>query len=152
VVNYSLENPIFAPQADGPLPWDTPSRFITWGWAPVSRKVLPKKLQFLIGETNLAYLVEYRTGFPFSAVNEEASLIGRPNSLRLPSYFNINLHFERRFRLLHYLWAWRIGMNNITNGGNPNVVNNNVDSPGFLSYGRGQPRAVSVRLRFLGKR
>jgi hypothetical protein len=152
VVDYSLENPIFAPQAPGPFAWDTPNRLLTWGWAPVSRRWLPRGLAFLIGETHAGYLVEYRTGFPFSVVNEEGFLVGAPNSRRLPSYFDINLHFERRFRFVHYFWAWRVGLNNLPNSGNPNTVNNNVDSPGFLSYGRGQRRAVAVRLRYLGKR
>jgi hypothetical protein len=64
----------------------------------------------------------------------------------------MNLSLERRFRFLHYLWAWRLGLNNLTNSGNPNVVDNNIDSPRFLTYGRGQRRAVNVRLRFLGRR
>jgi len=152
VIDYSLENPIFAQQGPGPLSWDTPNRFMTWGWAPIPRRAIPHRLRFLIGETNVAYLIEYRTGFPFSIVNEEGFLEGDPNGRRFPSYFSINLHFERRFRFMHYLWAGRIGFNNITNNGNPNVVNNNVDSPYFLNYGRGQVRAFAVRLRFLGKK
>jgi hypothetical protein len=79
-------------------------------------------------------------------------LVGAPNSSRFPSYFNINLAFERKFRFFHYLWAWRFGFNNLTNSLNPNVVNNDVDSPTFMTYGRGQVRAFSVRLRFLGRR
>jgi hypothetical protein len=151
-VDYNLENPIFGPQGPGPLPWDTPNRFLTWGWAPLPKRVVPHILRFLVGETDVLYLVEYRTGFPFSIVNEDGFLVGAPNSRRLPSYFDINLHFERKFRFLHYLWAWRFGFNNITNNGNPNVVNNNIDSPAYLAYGRGQLRAFAVRLRFLGKK
>ncbi|MCL5745258.1 MAG: hypothetical protein M1541_15250 [Acidobacteria bacterium] len=152
VVDYSIENPIFAPQAPGPFPWDAPNRFITWGWAPLPKRMLPRALRFLSRETNAAYLLEYHTGFPFGVVNESGVMVGAPNSRRFPSYFNINLHFERKFRFMHYLWAWRFGFNNITNSGNPNVVNNNVDSPTFLTYGRGQLRAFSVRLRLLGRR
>jgi hypothetical protein len=79
-------------------------------------------------------------------------LVGNPDSRRLPGYFNINLHFERQFRALHYLWAWRFGYNNITNNLNPNVVNNVIGTPQFLTYGRGQARAFSVRLRLLGRK
>jgi hypothetical protein len=152
VVEYSLENPIFGPQAPGPFAWDAPNRFLAWGWVPIPRRRLPGWLANIIRETDAAYLVEYRTGFPFSAVNEEGFMVGAPNTRRLPGYFNINLHFERRFRALHYLWAWRFGFNNLTNNGNPNYVNNNVDSPTYLTYGRGQARAFTVRLRLLGKR
>jgi len=134
------------------MPWDTPNRFLTWGWAPIPKSIVPRFFAFLTRDTDLAYLVEYRTGFPFGVVNEEGLMVGNPNARRLPSYFNVNLHFERRFRLLHYLWAWRFGVNNITNNGNPNVVNNNIDSRAFLTYGRGQRRAFNVRLRFLGRR
>ena len=152
VVDYSLENPIFARQAPGPFPWDAPNRLLMWGWAPVSKRILPRWIHSIVGETDAAYLVEYRTGFPFSVINDEATMVGLPNCARLPAYFSINLHFERKFRALHYLWAWRFGFNNLTNNGNPNVVNNNIDSPEFLAYGRGQSRAFTVRLRLLGRR
>jgi hypothetical protein len=152
VIDYSLENPIFANQAPGPVDWDTPHRFLTWGWAPLPRTILPPGLNSLLRNTTVVYLLEARTGFPFSVVNEEGFLVGRPNERRFPSYFSVNLHLERRFGFLHYQWAWRFGLNNLTNHGNPNVVNNNIDSPLFLTYERGQQRAFTVRLRFLGRR
>jgi hypothetical protein len=152
VLDFSLENPVFGQQGPGPFAWDAPHRFLTWGWAPAPRRLLPHWLRRVVGETNISYLLEYRTGFPFTVLDGEGNLFGPPNARRYPSYFNINLHFERKFRLLHYLWAWRFGVNNVTGSENPNTVNNNVDSPAFLQYGRGQGRAFSVRLRFLGKR
>ena len=151
-IDYSLENPIFAAQMPGPFAWDTPNRVHMWGWAPLPKRVLPHALRFLFTETTAAYLVEYRTGFPFNVVNEEGFLVGSPGALRFPDYFNINLHLERRFRFMHYLWAWRFGYNNLTANLNANVVNNIQGSPGFLTYGRGQARAFSVRLRLLGRK
>ena len=143
VIDYSLENPVFAPQTAGPFSWDAPNRFITWGWAPLDLRWFPHLLRPIIGETSVSFLAEYRTGFPFSVVNEEGMLVGAPNARRFPDYFDLNLHFERKFRFLHYLWAWRVGLNNLTNNGNSNVVNNNIDSPAFLAFGRGQPRGCS---------
>ena len=151
-VDYSLENPVFAPQMPGPFAWDTPNRVHMWGWVPMPKRLLPGRLEFLLRNTTAAYLVEYRTGFPFSVVDQEGFLVGAPNGRRYPDYFNINLHFERQFRALHYLWAWRFGYNNITGSLNPNVVNNVQGSPTFLTYGRGQARAFSVRLRLLGRK
>ena len=151
-VAYSLENPVFAPQAPGRFPWDTPNRIHMWGWAPLPRRLLPPRLAFLVRQTTAAYLVEYRTGFPFSVVDEQGFLAGAPNSRRYPDYFDVNLHFERQFRALHYLWAWRFGYNNLTGNLNPNVVNNVLGTPRFLTYGRGQARAFSVRLRLLGRK
>jgi hypothetical protein len=152
VVEYSLESPIYARQAPGRFEWDAPHRFLTWGWAPFPGRHLPPPLRFLLQETTLSYLAETRTGFPFSAVDEEGFLAGPPNARRFPAYFNVNLHLERRFRFAGALWGWRFGFNNLTNNGNPNVVNSNVSSSEFLTYGRGQPRAFSVRLRFLGRK
>ncbi len=152
VVDYSLENPVFGNQGAGPLRWDAPHRLLTWGWAPVPSGAGPHFVRFLLREVSVNYLVEARSGFPFSVVNEENFMLGRPNQRRLPYYFNVNLQFEKRFRFFHYLWAWRFGMNNLTNHDNPNVVNNNIDSPLFLAYAGGQRRAWNVRLRFLGRR
>jgi len=151
-VDYSLENPVFAPQMPGPFTWDTPNRFHTWGWAPLPNRALPAFLRFLTHETDIVYLVEYHTGFPFSVVDQNSFMVGAPNSVRLPGYFNINLALERRFRALHYLWAWRFGFDNLTNNGNPNYVNNVSGTPLFLTYGRGQARAFNVRLRMLGRK
>jgi len=152
VVDFSLENPIFGSQGPGPFAWDAPHRILTWGWAPAPNRILPAKLRWLTRETTISYLGEYRTGFPFSVVDEEGALIGQPNQRRLPAYFSLNLHFERRFRFMNYLLAWRVGLNNITDNSNPGVVNNNISSPDFLRYGRSDRRAVNVRLRFLGRR
>jgi hypothetical protein len=151
-VDYSLENPVFAQQMPGPFAWDAPNRIHMWGWAPLPKRVLPQRFEWVFRNTTAAYLVEYRTGFPFSVVDEDGFLVGRPNGRRYPDYFNINLHLERRFRALHYLWAWRFGYNNITGNLNPNVVDNVQGTPKFLTYGRGQARAFSVRLRLLGRK
>ena len=151
-VDYSLQNPIFGPQGPGPYPWDATNRFHTWGWVPLPPTLLPGPLRFVIRNTSMQYLAEYRTGFPFNVVDEEGFLVGTPDSRRLPGYFNINLAFERQFRALHYLWAWRFGLNNLTNNGNPNVVNNIIGTPQFLTYGRGQARAFNMRLRLLGRK
>jgi hypothetical protein len=151
-VDYSLENPIFGPQGPGPFPWDTPNRFHMWGWAPLPNRILPKALRFITHNTSVGYLLEYRTGFPFSVVNEQSFMVGAPNSMRFPDYFNINFTLERRFAAIHYLWAWRFGFNNITDNPNPNVVNNVMGTPQYLTYTRGQVRAFNMRLRFLGHR
>jgi hypothetical protein len=151
-VEYSLQNPVFAAQVPGRLAWDTPNRVHMWGWVPVPHQLHPKLLDFVTRNMTAAYLVEYRTGFPFSVVDQEGFLVGRPNERRFPDYFSVNLHFERQFRAIHYVWAWRFGFDNITNNGNPNFVNNVLGTPQFLTYARGQARAFSVRLRFLGRR
>jgi len=140
ILDFSIDNPIFALQAGGPLPWDAPNRLISWGWFP-----LPKKL-------TLAYSMDWRSGFPFNVVNQQQQIVGKLNSHRFPDYFSLNLHVERRFRLHGYEFALRVGSNNITGSRNPAVVNNNIDSPQFLMFSTFQKRAFTGRIRFLGRK
>ncbi len=152
VINYSLDNPVLAPQAGGPLPWDAPNRILAWAWAPIEKKWFPGFLQSIVGETDAQLLLDYHTGFPFSTTNQTGNLVGLPDTLRFPGFATLNLGLERRFPFRGYLWAWRVSLVNALNRSNANVVNSDVDSPQFLTYQRGQARAVNVRLRFLGRK
>ena len=44
------------------------------------------------------------------------------------------------------------GILTLNGNGNPNAVNNVTGTPLFLTYGRGQARAFSVRLRLVGRK
>jgi TonB dependent receptor/Carboxypeptidase regulatory-like domain len=135
-----IDNPVFSQQAGGPLPWDSPNRLISWGWLP------------LIKGFDLSYALDWRDGFPFNIVNRDQQIIGPPNSIRFPDYFSLNLHAEKRFRLIGYHWAVRGGFNNVTDRANPSTVDNNIDSGNFLNYGNFQKRAFVGRIRFLGRK
>ena len=93
VLDFSIDNVLFSPQAGGPLPWDTPNRFLSSGYMP------------LPGKFSLAYSLDYRDGFPFSLVNENQELVGAPGSMRFPRYFSLDLQFERRIQLFGFMWA-----------------------------------------------
>jgi len=140
VLDPDIDNPVFGRQAGGPLPWDAPNHFITWGWMPVVKKF------------DFVYSLEWRSGFPFSAANQQQQLVGDLNSLRFPDYFTLNTHLERRFTFFHYYIALRAGFNNVTDRQNPTVVNNNVDSPQFLTFGGTQHRVFTGRIRFIGRK
>lgn len=140
VMDISSDNPSIVAQNAGRLPWDTPNRVVSWGYLPTFRK-----------DWAIAFLLEYRNGFPFSLENDAGETVGNVNSRRYPAYFDLNLHLEKKFRFHGQLWALRGGFNNITNHRNPNVVINNIDSPLFLSYYGGQSRALNFRIRWLGK-
>ena len=131
----------FAAQQGGPLLWDAPNRFL--GWANV-----PTPLWGLL----FSCLLEYRTGYPFSVVNQQQSLIGEANSRRFPDYANLNIGLEKKFRFRGYLFAVRGSVINLMGRANPNVVVNNVDAPNFLAFTGGQGRAFTGRLRFIGKK
>lgn len=140
VLNFDIDTVVFAQQAPGRLPWDAPNRFLSWGWLPLVKKF------------DLAYVLDWRDGYPFSVVDQLQQLVGAPNSRRFPTYFALNVHVERRFRILGGLWALRGGFDNVTGRRNPSFVNNNVDSPQFLTFTGTQRRALVGRLRFLGRK
>jgi len=140
VLDFNVDNPIFSAQLPGPYPWDTPNRFLSWGLLP------------LLKGFDLGYSTEARTGFPFSVVNDQQQLVEAPDSRRFPNYFALNLHLEKRVALFGFNWAIRGGFDNITDRKNPGVVNNDINSPEFLTFGGFARRAFTGRVRFLGRR
>jgi outer membrane receptor for ferrienterochelin and colicin len=139
-IDVNVETPTLSSDNAGPLAWDAPHRLVSWGYLPTGRT-----------DWAWAYLGEWRNGFPFSIVREDGHILGGLNSSRFPSYFELNLHLERRFRFRGQLWALRGGFNNITNRRNPNVVNNVLGAPNFLAFYGGTSRALNFRIRWLGK-
>ena len=135
----------FAAQQGAPLLWDAPNRALSWGTVPTPWWGI-----------DFAYFFEYRTGYPFSVVNQQQFLIGAPDSRRFPDYASLNISLEKKFRFRKYLFAVRGSVINLTDRQNPNVVVNNIDAvgvtPAFLNFFGGQGRAFTGRLRFLGRR
>ncbi len=145
VLDFNVDNPLLSPQAAGPYTWDAPNRFLSWGYVPFFK--LP-----IIHQTEIAYSLETRTGFPFNVTNDQQQLVGPPGSHRFPDYFSLNLQVEKRFHLFGYFWALRGGFNNITGHSNPYVVNSDIDSPQFLTFSAFEGRGFTSRIRLLGRK
>jgi hypothetical protein len=131
----------FAAQQPGPLSWDAPNRLLTWGSFPTP-----------IWGILFTYLFEYRTGYPYSVINQQQFLVGEANSLRFPAYASLTIGFEKKFGFSHRVFAVRVAAVNILGRQNPDVVYNNVDSPNFGAFTGGQGRAFTARLRFVERR
>jgi hypothetical protein len=139
VLEFNILNPYFSPQGAGPLPWDTPNRVVSWG-------ILP-----LIKRFDLAYTMDWHNGFPFSVVNQDQQLVGPPDSMRYPAFFTLNLALERRVSLFGFRWQLRAGFDNITDRHNPYAVDNNIDSPTYLTYSSSGGRSLTGQVRLLGR-
>jgi len=137
-LDYSLLTPYFVPQAPGRLLWDTPDRLIGWGKTP-----LPIWGLFLSART------EYRTGYPFDAVNEQQQLVSAPGEFRYPNYFDLDVGLEKRFHFRGQEWALRVSSINATNHDNPNAVNTFIVP---FAFAGGQRRAFTARLRLVGRK
>lgn len=140
VLDYSLDNLTLSPQVAGPFPWDAPNRFISWGMFP------------LIRNFDMAYSFDAHTGFPFAAVNDQQQIVRPPGTYRFPTFAALNLHLEKRFHAAGFNWALRGGFDNITNRQNPFTVNNNINSPQFLTFSNFDRRGFTARIRFLGRK
>ena len=145
-LDFNVDNPILSPQQPGPFPWDTPNRFLSWGYLPFFK--LP-----VIHQLEIAYSAEARTGFPFSLFNDQQQLISAPGAERFPYYFSLNLQLEKRFHLFGYYLALRGGFDNITGRCNPFVVNSVIDpSHPQPTFSACEGRAFTSRIRLLGRK
>jgi hypothetical protein len=131
----------FAPQQPGPLSWDAPNRVVTWGSIPTP-----------IWGILFTYLIDYHSGYPYSAINQQQFLVGAANSLRFPTFASLSIGLEKKFTFRDRIFAVRLSAINILDRQNPDVVYNNVDAPNYGTFTGGQGRAFTARLRFVGRK
>jgi hypothetical protein len=147
VFDFSLDIPLLSPQLPGPYPWDVPNRVVGYGVLPFFK--LP-----LIHNFDLVYSAEARTGLPFNATTDQGEIYPgtNPETYRLPTYYSVNLEFEKRFHLFGRYWAVRAGFNNVTNHANVSLANGVLDATHQApTYIDGNGRALDGRIRYLGK-
>ena len=130
-------------QQSGPLAWDTPNRVISWGWLPVPLAMLKK-------QWDLVYLLDWRNGYPYTAVNAAQQVVGAAGAQRFPDYVNFSPGVEWKFHFRGQYWGLRGVIENATGSENPAVVNNVVDSPEYGTFSEFQGRAFTARIRLIG--
>jgi Carboxypeptidase regulatory-like domain/TonB dependent receptor-like, beta-barrel len=118
----NLRNPIVRPNEHNLIPTDVPHRMIVRGTIG-----LPAKL-------DLAPVIEIRSGFPWSAVNEFQDFVGpRNQSGRLPRVRAFDFSLSRPWRFRKYRFRGGIKVYNILGASAQRDVQTNVMSP---NYGR----------------
>lgn len=142
-VDFSIDAFLEGNQASGTLPWDAPNQLVAWGSYPMPWKL--KKFDF-------AWSMIWHSGFPFVTIDEFGQIVSGPGQFRFPDFFTVDPAVERKFVFHGYRWAARIGIDNVTDRSNPFVVDNNVNSPSFLTFFGTGHRTVNGRIRFLGKK
>jgi hypothetical protein len=148
VFDFSLDLPVLSQQLPGPYPWDTPNRFVGYGVLPLVN--LP-----LVHKVDLVYSAEARTGLPVNPTLETGAIYAPdpPGRFRLPTYYTVNLEFEKRIHLFGRYWAVRAGFDNVTNHADALLSNGIINPPTqpvpiFID---GNGRALDGRIRYLGK-
>jgi hypothetical protein len=120
-INFS--NPIIRPNEDSLSSTDVPNRMIVRGTIG-----LPGKWVF-------TPLYEWRTGFPYSAVNEFQDFVGTRNeSGRLPTVSTLDFSLVRPLRFRKYRFMGGIKIYNAFASGSNRDVQTNITSPDFGTF------------------
>jgi outer membrane receptor protein involved in Fe transport len=140
--SLSLDFPDPAVEGFGPSPvdWNTPHRFVGWGYFPLPTHV------------TVSFSVEARSGFPYTKVDDLNQVVGAYNAQKLPTFFVTNVGIEKELPIPFgngKRMAFRIGATNLFNRFNPRFVNTNVNSP--LSFSDSSARHFTARVRILKK-
>ncbi len=118
---------IIRPNERNRLPFDVPDRILIWGTVG-----LPWKLE-------LAPVVDWHSGFPFSAVDDDLNFVGQRNQAgRFPTFFSVDFQLARRFSIpfAGRRWDTLLGIRffNVTNHFNPRDVQQVVAHPQFGQF------------------
>jgi len=118
-----IQNPIIRPNQRGPLPWDAPNRWLFW-----SNISLPK-------EITVFPLVDVRTGFPYSLIDEDRNDVGPRNQAgRYPTFVSLDTQVTKRFLFRGHRTTVGVKVFNITNHENPRDFQNNLAASDFGSF------------------
>jgi len=119
----NFRNPIIRANEDSLSPTDVPNRLIVRG-----NIGLPGKWVFVP-------VYEWRTGFPWSAVNEFQDFVGTRNrSGRLPTVSTLDFSLARPWRFKKYEFTGGLKIYNAFSTGNERDVQNNITSPDFGKF------------------
>ena len=129
-------NPVVRPDAYGPTDTDTPDRF-------VARARLRLPHYWTIEAAG-----EVRTGYPYSAVDEQLDFVGARNSLRFPVRKTLDASIEHRFRIGRLRPWLGFVVINAFNTFSPEDVQRNIASPNFGTFYSSPVRQVRFTVRF----
>jgi carboxypeptidase family protein/TonB-dependent receptor-like protein len=120
-----LGAPVIRPNQYSNLAFDVPNRVVAWG-----RVSLPR-------HASISPIVEWRSGFPFSARDQNQNFVGVRNAdqTRFPEFFSLDLELAKEFKLTKK-YGMRLSVLgfNLTNHFNPRDVHANVSDPQFREF------------------
>ncbi len=136
------KHPVIRPDEYGRQPFDAPHRLLFWGdfGLPFQTVVTP--------------VVDWRSGFPFSIIDENQNFVGPRNAGgRFPQLLTLDLLLMKalkiRFRGKEYKGRAGFTIFNITNHWNPRDVQNNIASSQFGTFFNSAERSVRLKFEFV---
>jgi hypothetical protein len=132
----SVIQPVFGENAYGPARTDVPHRLLA-RW-----RAMPTPSWLVVG------VVDWRTGMPYSVVNDMLDFVGPRNSERFTTYFRLDLGLEHRIRLFN-LRPWvGVRVDNALDSFLPSDVQANLSSPSFRTFYNSEFRQFRIQFRF----
>ena len=129
-------NPVIRPDAYGPTDTDAPNRFV--GRARINLRY----------HWTVEFAGEIRTGYPYSAVNEQLEFVGVRNGLRFPTKRTMDASIEHRFRIGRFQpWLGFVVINAL-NTFSPEDVQRNIASPNFGGFFSSPVRQIRFTVHF----
>jgi hypothetical protein len=132
-------NPVILDNEYAPQAFDVPHRVLVWGVMNFPKEIV------------IAPTVEYRSGFPYTVVDETQRAVGgRNDGGRYPNLFTLDLAVTKDVQLTKTRRA-RVGVQffNLTNHFNPQDVQNNADSSAFRQYANSVDRQFRTKFTLL---
>jgi hypothetical protein len=135
----NLRNPVIRPNEFGRQNFDVPNRLLFWGDFALPHQIV------------LTPVVEWRNGFPFSAVNEQQDFVGQRNAAgRFPRLFTLDVLVMKGivipFKGKRYHGRAGVTFFNVSNHFNPRDVQNNIASPQYSGFYNSP--GLNMRLKF----
>ena len=138
----NLRHPLIRPNEYGRQPFDAPHRLLFWGGFALPRSITATPV------------VEWRSGFPFSLLNEQQDFVGpRNGGGRFPPLVTFDLLVTKGvkipFRGKKYRGRLGVTIFNITNHWNPRDVQNNLASSAFGTFYNSPYRSFRTKFEFV---
>jgi hypothetical protein len=131
---------VIQPNSRGPLAFDAPNRFLTWGELNAPGKLM------------LMPVLDIHTGFPYSVMNQSRDFVGARNDERFPWFDSFDLQVLRNFGLpfhgKEHTVKLGFGVFNLFNHANYRDVQNDLDSYRFQQFFNSAVRSFRGKLVF----
>jgi hypothetical protein len=132
----SVRRPVLGRNAYGPATSDAPHRLVARG------RAMPTDRWLLVGA------MDWRSGLPYSIVDESLDFVGDRNTRRFPAYLRVELGVERRIRLFKRETWIGVRAENAFDAFLPTDVQANISSPDFGRFYNSEYRQFRIQFRF----
>jgi TonB dependent receptor/TonB-dependent Receptor Plug Domain len=129
-----LREPVIVADQYARQTFDTPNRFLVWGVVNLPRDIA------------VSPTLEYRTGFPYSLVDESQQTVGtRNDGGRFPNLMTLDLAVTKDVQIKKHRARVGVQVFNLTNHFNPQDVQNNTASPLVGEFANSVARQVRAK-------